>query len=323
MFSLYGQSQKLKPGILENLDEHMRAFDTVKSAKVLEQDMLQGIDVMVYDIQDVGTRIYTYTATMAYCMEACAQNGIAFIVLDRPNPINGIDMEGPILEYPQYSSFVGLYPVPVRHGMTSGELALLFNENYLEEKADLTVIPMEGWERDMWFDQTSIPWVPPSPNMPSLETATVYPGQVFLEGTNISEGRGTDHPFELFGAPWIKGCELTKELNALHLPGIFFKEEQFTPEFSKFRSELCGGVRILIQARQEYKPFATALFILKTTAKNYAEHFVFYDDYFDQIIGNSKVRDKLVDDLSIPEILKTYDSQIEQFDETRKPFLLY
>jgi len=196
---------------------------------------------MIFFFLDVGTRIYTYISTMAYAMEACAQNKIEFIVLDRPNPINGLAVEGPILEYPQYSSFVGLYPIPIRHGLTAGELAKLFNQKYLKKKVSLQVIPMQGWQRKMWYDQTGLPWVSPSPNMPTLTTATVYPGQVFLEGTNVSEGRGTTKPFELFGAPWIDGYELTKRLNSLLLPGAAFREAWFTPTFSKWRcSNTCS-----------------------------------------------------------------------------------
>jgi len=207
VFSLYGQSKKPVPGMIKNIDQYMRTFDTKIEGKVPEDSMVGSLDILIFDIQDVGTRIYTYIATMAYCMEACVQNNIEFIVLDRPNPINGRDLEGPILEYPEFSSFVGLYPIPVRHGMTVGELAKLFNDKFLSKKVGLTVIPMEGWKRQMWFDETSLPWVIPSPNMPLLQTATLYPGQVFLEGTNISEGRGTTKPFEFFGAPWIDGYE--------------------------------------------------------------------------------------------------------------------
>ena len=177
--------------------------------------MLQSVDVMVFDLQDVGTRVYTYIATMAYAMQACAEAGIPFIVLDRPNPIGGVAMEGPILEYPKYSSFIGLYPIPLRHGMTVGELARLFNEKFLPHRANLTVVPMENWTRGEWFDETSLPWVMPSPNLPTLDSATVYPGQVLLEGTDLSEGRGTTKPFEIFGAPWIDGFTLAKALNAL------------------------------------------------------------------------------------------------------------
>jgi uncharacterized protein YbbC (DUF1343 family) len=184
VFSLYGQSFKPAPGMLKNIDEYMRSFDTREAGKVPEAGMVEGIDVLVFDIQDVGTRVYTYVATMAYAMQAAAESGIDFLVLDRPVPINGVDLEGAVLEYPEFSSFIGLFPIPLRFGMTAGELAKLFNDKFLARTARLTVVPMEGWTRTMWFDETGLPWVIPSPNMPTLDTATVYPGLVAIEGTS-------------------------------------------------------------------------------------------------------------------------------------------
>ncbi|MCX7975154.1 MAG: DUF1343 domain-containing protein, partial [Candidatus Aminicenantes bacterium] len=253
VFSLYGQSFKPPQDMLLHLDEFMRNFDTTEAGKIPEESMVKEIEVMLFDLQDVGTRVYTYIATMAYAMEACAEAGLPFIVLDRPNPINGQAMEGPILKYPEFSSFIGLYPIPLRHGMTVGELALLINDKYLKKKAKLFVIPMEGWKRKMWFDETGLPWVIPSPNMPTLDTATVYPGQVLFEGTNVSEGRGTTKPFELCGAPWIDGYELAKKMNSLNLPGVRFREAWFTPTFSKYRGELCGGVQIHVFNRDLFQ----------------------------------------------------------------------
>jgi uncharacterized protein YbbC (DUF1343 family) len=260
---------------------------------------------------------------MAYCMQASAENGVDFIVLDRPNPINGEDLEGPLLEYPEYSSFVGLYPIPVRHGMTAGELAELFNEKFLEKKANLTVIPMQGWEREMWYDETSLPWVIPSPNMPTLDTATAYPGQVFLEGTNISEGRGTTKPFEIFGAPWIDGYELVKKLNELNLEGIKFREAWFSPTFSKYKGELCGGAQIHVIDRNQYKPFESSLHIIKTVMKMYPRHFKFHNEYFDKIMGTSKVRQALEKWIDVKDIIKSYKGELDNFLVLRKPYLLY
>ncbi len=197
VFSLYGQTQKPPADMLTNIDKYMRSHDTRRDRNKVEAGMMNSIDVMVFDLQDVGTRIYTYAATMAGAMQAAAEANVPFIVLDRPNPVGGAVMEGPILEYPKYSSFIGLYPIPLRHGMTVGELAQLFNEKYLAKKCRLVVVPMENWTRDEWFDETSLPWAPPSPNLPTPDSATVYPGQVILEGTNLSEGRGTTKPFEL------------------------------------------------------------------------------------------------------------------------------
>ncbi|MDD8030611.1 MAG: DUF1343 domain-containing protein [Acidobacteriota bacterium] len=323
VFSLYGQSLRPHPGMLKNIDDYMRSFDTQITGKVPEKNMIEEIEVMIFDIQDVGTRVYTYIATMAYAMEACAELGIDFIVLDRPNPINGLFLEGAILKYPDFSSFVGLYPIPLRHGMTAGELANLFNDRFLGKKVGLTVIPVEGWKREMWFDQTGLPWVMPSPNMPTLETATVYPGQVYLEGTNISEGRGTTRPFELFGAPWIDGHELSEKLNQLGLPGVIFREAWFTPSFSKFQGQLCGGCQLHITDRDSFAPFLTTLWIIRTVLDRYPDDFNFHPEYFDKIMGNSEIRQALQSGLSPEEIVKSLESGLKEFEKLRKPFLLY
>ncbi|MDH5468247.1 MAG: DUF1343 domain-containing protein [Candidatus Aminicenantes bacterium] len=323
VFSLYGQSLKPAKGMFKDIDEYMRSFDTQKVGKIPEHSMVESIDVLIFNIQDVGTRIYTYVATMAYCMEASAENDIEFIVLDRPNPINGISMEGPLLEYPEYSSFVGLYPVPVRHGMTMGELANYFNDKFLQKKASLTVIPMQGWRREMWHDETSLPWIIPSPNMPALDTATVYPGQVFLEGTNVSEGRGTTKPFELFGAPWIDGYSLTKELNRLNLPGVKFREAWFTPTFSKYKGELCGGAEIHVVDRNQYRSFDSSLFIIKTILEMYPENFKFHTEYFDKIMGTSKIREAIEEGTEVRDIVSIYQEELSRFSKQRESYLLY
>jgi uncharacterized protein YbbC (DUF1343 family) len=323
VYSLYGHSHKFDNASSLDMDESMRTFDTVDDGKLIETSMIENIDVLVFDIQDVGTRIYTYIATMAYALQACAENNKEFIVLDRPNPINGIDMEGTILEYPEYSSFVGLYPIPVRHGMTIGELARLFNTNFLSHKTNLTVIPMKGWERCMWFDDTALPWISPSPNMPSLNTAIVYPGQVFLEGTNVSEGRGTERPFELFGAPWIDGTHLVKILNSLELAGVQFRGVSFTPHFSKYKGQLCQGAQIHVSDRTCFKPFATSMNIIQTIREMNAEQFMFHTDYFDKIMGSAKVREALEDQLDMQEIMNRVSSGLDDFEELRKSHLLY
>ncbi len=323
VFSLYGQSMRPSPLMLKNIDQIMRDFDVKKEEKAPKKEMLKEIEIMVFDIQDVGTRIYTYIATMAYCMEVCASEKIPFVVLDRPNPINGISMEGPILKYPEFSSFVGVYPIPVRHGMTVGELAELFNKRFMKEKVELKVVPMKGWKRDMWFDETDLPWVIPSPNMPTLETATVYPGQVFLEGTNISEGRGTTRPFEIFGAPWIDGYELARKLNSLNLSGVKFREAWFTPTFSKYKEELCGGCQIHVTDRKKFKPFETTLHILKTVRGMYPDKLKFHDEYFDRIMGNSEIRKMLIENKKMESILKSFEEELNKFKKIRKEFLLY
>lgn len=322
VFSLYGQNMNVPENILSNIDEYMKEFDTKHEGKVPEGEMVEGIDVMIFDIQDVGTRVYTYIATMAYAMDSCAELGIDFIVLDRPNPVGGT-MEGPVLDYPDYSSFVGLYPVPMRHGMTAGELAELFNDRFMSKKVNLTVIPMEGWRRDMWYDETELPWVIPSPNMPAVDTATVYPGQVLIEGTSMSEGRGTTKPFELFGAPWIDGYELARELNALELPGVRFREAWFTPTFSKHKNELCGGVQIHVVNREEYKPFETTLYILEMVNELYPDKLTFDEHYFDRLAGNSWIRENLEQGLPVNEIVERCSEELEEFVEMSREYMIY
>ena len=323
VFSLYGQSHKPPANMLTNIDEYMRTFDTQHTGKQLESGMMQAVDVMVFDLQDVGTRVYTYIATMAYAMQACAESGIPFIVLDRPNPINGVAMEGPILEYPEHSSFIGLYPIPLRHGLTAGELAQLFNEKFLPRKANLTVVPMENWTRDEWFDETSLPWVIPSPNLPTLDAATVYPGQVLLEGTNLSEGRGTTKPFEMFGAPWIDGFTLAKELNALKIPGVKFREAWFTPTFSKHKDQLCGGCQLHVTDRQAYQPIATTLALLRIVQQRYPGKLEFHASYFDKVMGTSKVLQSLQSGVPVEEIVGSFTAGLQDFSKLRQPYLLY
>jgi uncharacterized protein YbbC (DUF1343 family) len=323
VFSLYGQSQKPPQDMLTNIDEYMRTYDTQHTGKTLEREMLRAVDVMVFDLQDVGTRVYTYIATMAYAMQAAAQAGIPFVVLDRPNPINGDVMEGPILEFPAHSSFIGLYPVPLRHGMTAGELARLFNGKFLPRKVELTVVPMEGWCRAAWFDATALPWVLPSPNLPTLDAATVYPGQVILEGTNLSEGRGTTKPFELFGAPWIDGYVLARELNALELAGARFREAWFTPTFSKFVGERCGGCQLHVVDRETFRPVTATLAILQTVKKVYGPKLELHAEYFDKVMGTSRVRKAFERGESFDKIIASFTVGLAEFAPQRAAFLLY
>jgi uncharacterized protein YbbC (DUF1343 family) len=325
VFSLYGQSLKPEPGMLKDMDAYMRSFDgdAKGQGKIPEGTMIKDVNALVFDIQDVGTRVYTYPATMAYAMQSAAEAGIPFIVLDRPNPINGLIMEGPVLEYPAFSSFIGLYPIPERHGMTVGELALMINDRFLEKKADLTVVPMHGWRRDMWFDDTGLPWVIPSPNMPTLDTAIVYPGQVCLEGTNVSEGRGTTRPFEMFGAPWIDGFDLARKLNGLALPGVAFREAWFTPSFSKFAGETCGGAQLHVTERNSYRPYETALHIIKTIREMYPDKFEFHAEYFDKVMGTGKVREALEKGIDVAALLQSFEPGLKAFEKAREPYLLY
>ncbi len=233
--------------------------------------MLRDLDALVVDLQDVGSRYYTFIWTLYLCMRACERHDVGVVVLDRPNPISGAMTEGPVLD-PNYKSFVGMHPIPVRHGKTIGELARQFQEEAFP-KCRLSILPMKNWERAMWFDQTGLPWVMPSPNMSTLDTATVYPGMCLLEGTNISEGRGTTRPFEIFGAPFIDAEELCRELNDPRLPGVYFRENYFQPTFHKFAGELCGGAQLHVLDRNIFRPFETGVAIIRCIRKLYPEKF--------------------------------------------------
>jgi len=323
VFSLYGQTHKPPPDILTNIDQYMRSFDTQHEGKQVEAGMLQSVDMMVFNLQDVGTRVYTYIATMAYAMQAAADANIPFVVLDRPNPVNGVAMEGPVLEYPEHSSFIGLYPIPLRYGMTAGELAQLFNQKFLRKKCRLTVVPMENWTRNEWFDETSLPWVLPSPNLPTPASATVYPGQVILEGTNLSEGRGTTKPFEMFGAPWIDGFLLAQKLNALKRPGVKFREVYFTPTFSKFSGQQCGGCQLHVTDRNIYQPVATTLAVLSEVRRLYGDKLELHASYFDKVLGTSTVREALERGEPAATIVAGYQLGLDEFAKQRQPFLLY
>ena len=234
-------------------------------------EMLRGLDAMLIDLQDIGARYYTFIWTMFLCMRACEDVDVAVIVSDRPNPINGTTTEGPLLKA-EYRSFVGMHPIPVRHGKTIGELATQFQREAFP-KCGLTVLPMKNWERTMWFDDTGLPWVMPSPNIPTLATATVYPGMCLLEATNISEGRGTTRPFEIFGAPWVDPEAITSELNRRRLPGVYFRETFFQPTFHKFAGELCGGAQIHVTDRASFQPFATGVEVIRCIRRMYANYF--------------------------------------------------
>ena len=235
------------------------------------RQMLQNLDVFLIDLQDVGARYYTFIWTMYLCLRVCQESDTPVVVLDRPNPINGVSTEGPLLD-PAYRSFVGMHPLPIRHGRTIGELAQLFRDEAFP-RCRVTVLPMKGWKREMWFDETGLAWVMPSPNMPTLDTATVYPGMCLLEGTNVSEGRGTTRPFELFGAPFIDAEALSREFNQLGLPGAHFRPSWFQPAFHKFAGELCGGAQLHVSDRNLFMPFRTGLEIIRTIRRMYHESF--------------------------------------------------
>ena len=258
---------------------------------------LEGIDVLIYDMQDVGARYYTYISTLLHAMEVSADHGIEFLVTDRPNPIACTAVEGPLLER-GFESFVGIHRVPVRYGLTIGELATLLKAERVPA-CHLNVAWMHGYERGMWFDDTGLQWVPPSPNMPTLTTAILYPGLCLFEGTNMSEGRGTTKPFEYIGAPWCNGERWAEPLNALSLPGVLFRPVVFTPapvaESTKHAQQTCGGVAIHITDRERFLPIETAIHMLSTLTTEYRDHFAFRPAHFDRLAGNSWLRDALLD----------------------------
>jgi len=293
-------------------------------------EMLADVDVLVFDIQDVGTRVYTFNYTMALAMEAARECGKRFIVLDRPNPICGAQVEGNILE-PEFRSFVGMFPIPMRHGMTTGELALMFNREF-GIGCELEVVRMEGWRRTMWYEETRLPWVMPSPNIPTVDTAAVFPGGVMIEGTNVSEGRGTTRPFEIIGAPFIGPSELIDQLRTNHLPGVVFRPLHFQPTFHKFAGELCGGLQIHVTERQSFKPVITCVAIISAIRRLYPDYFEWkqppyeyvYDKLpFDVIGGGSKLREQIEAGIAVPEIEKSWRTGLNEFAERRREYLMY
>jgi uncharacterized protein YbbC (DUF1343 family) len=289
------------------------------------QEMLSGIDALVYDLQNVGARFYTFITTMLLAMQAACERGVEFIVLDRPNPIGGDRVEGTVLQH-NFKSFVGAHPIPIRHGMTIGELALLFKAE-LGLDLQLEVVPMCGWTRSMWYDQTGLPWVPPSPNMPTIETATLYPGTCLIEGTNLSEGRGTTKPFEWIGAPWIDSERWAETLNNLDLPGTHFRPIHFTPTFSKYADQPCHGVQVYATDRDRFRPVEVALHLIATAQCDYPNRFEFRQNsgryFFDLLAGTDELRLRLMERESPTEIVQSWEEEMEKFTERCRPHLLY
>jgi uncharacterized protein YbbC (DUF1343 family) len=298
--------------------------------RVPTEEMLEGLDAVVFDIQDVGSRYYTYIWTMAHAMEACARDDVELIVLDRPNPIDGVHVEGNLIEG-SYLSFVGLYPIPNRHGMTAGEIARLVNDEFGVE-CRLSVVEMKGWRRSEWFDDTGLPWVMPSPNMPTLETATVYPGACLIEGTNLSEGRGTTRPFEIMGAPWIDGTKLVVALEDEDLPGVRFRPVCFEPTFQKFHGKLCGGVQQHITDREAYRPLRTGYALIRAARRLWPDEFGWRPPPYeyelerpaiDILAGNGSIREQLERDAPLSEIEDAWQVDLARFKEIRERYLIY
>lgn len=281
--------------------------------------MLAGIDTLVFDIQDIGTRFYTYISTMGHAMEAAAEEGIRFVVLDRPNPINGIDVSGPMLD-PGRESFVAFYRLPLRHGMTIGELALLFKDK-LNLKLDLQIVQLEGWRRSDFFDATGLKWVNPSPNMRNLMEAILYPGIGLLETTNLSVGRGTDTPFEIIGAPWLDSVALARALTARDLPGVRFYPVEFTPEASKFSGERCRGVNIVIVDRRAFQPITTGLEIARRMRVLHPDDWQLSG--YDRLLRNQRILDALRDEKTVAEMEAIYRPAVNEFRRVRADYLLY
>ncbi|MFG2297449.1 exo-beta-N-acetylmuramidase NamZ domain-containing protein [Streptomyces sp. NPDC048603] len=281
-----------------------------------------GVDTVVFDIQDVGARFYTYVWTLYDCMRAAALAGRAVVVLDRPNPVGGRRAAGPVLER-AYASFVGREPVALAHGMTAAELALLFNGEFLKDRpARLSTVRMAGWRRDAFFGDTGLPWVPPSPNMPTPDTALAYAGTCPFEGTNLSEGRGTTTPFEVVGAEGVDR-RWAEAANALELPGVWFRETYFTPSFSKFAGRTCGGVRVLVHDRAAFEPVRAGIGLLVTARRSWSGFAWRPDHWIDKLTGSDRVR-RLVDaGAGVEEVVADWEAGLARFAEVREQYLLY
>lgn len=294
-------------------------------------EMLGGVDLLLVDMQDIGARFYTYPWTMVHVLAAAGQMGIPVWVLDRPNPIGGLarDADGPLLDM-RFASLVGLYPVPIRHSLTMGELARYVNGEY-NLGCDLRVIPMAGWRREMWWEETGLDFVPMSPNSPGLDMAVLYPGTCLIEGTNVSEGRGTTRPFEWIGAPWINGPELAQALNALELPGVRWRAIYFTPSFHKFAGQECQGVQPHVRDRRALRPVALGLHLVDTLRRLYPQQFAWREDQrpdrpgwpFDRLMGTDTVRLALEAGEPATAIIAAWAPGVAHFVNRRTPYLLY
>ena len=285
--------------------------------------MLEGVDVLLFDMQDIGARYYTYVSTMALAMEAAGEQDIPFIVLDRPNPVRGDVVQGNLLK-PGYETFVGMYPVPMRHGMTAGELAQLYVGEFGLE-VDLHVVPLDGWTRDMTFDQTQLPWVPPSPNMPSLESALAYPGTCLFEGTPISVGRGTDRAFQWVGAPWLDGVQLAESLNGYGINGVRFESTTFTPRNAgdrKFEGQEVSGV-LLIPESTDYDASKAAVAMLLETYSMSGDNWLWAEAHFDRLAGTDSLRLSIEAGADFTELTSAWESETQAFEQLRDPYLIY
>lgn len=337
--ALFGPQHGIRGDVQDNMIETGHTVDSRTELPIYSlysetreptEDMLANVDALVFDLQDVGCRVYTFIYTMANAMRACARYGKKMFILDRPNPINGNAIEGNILEL-GHESFVGLYPIPMRHGMTVGELAQLFNEDF-ELHCELEVVTMDGWSREDFYDETDAPWVMPSPNMPTCETAVVFPGTVYFEGTQASEGRGTTRPFEIIGAPYVNSYEYADALNLLELPGVTFRAVEFLPTFQKHAKTLCGGAFVHVLDRNSFESVLTGVAMVKVMFDLYGETFkwkeppyeyVYDRNPFDVIHGSTKLRETFEAGVSIKDIKDSWKAGEENFRQLRKKYLLY
>ena len=337
--AIFGPQHGFHSDLQENMIESPHAHDARRRVPVHSlysetreptAEMLAGIDIVVIDLQDVGTRIYTYIYTMANCLRAARRHGIPVVVCDRPNPINGDDIEGATLD-PQYESFVGQFPIPMRHGLTIGEAARLFNEHF-GLNARLDVVPMDGWQRSMFYDETGLPWVLPSPNIPTLDTAVVYPGAVLFEGTVLSEGRGTNRPFEFIGAPWIDGERFADAMNARQIPGARFRPAFFEPTFHKHKKTLCGGCQIHVTDRRALPSMRVAVEMLDEFRREAPAQPLWRDPPYeyehvklpiDILYGSEGLRKGIDSGLAPAAIMKDWRRDEDAFRDLRRKFLLY
>ena len=308
----------------------LAAYSLYGESRKPSAEMLADVDVIVFDVQDVGTRVYTFIYTMALAMQAASEYGKRFVVLDRPNPIGGIEIEGNVHE-PEFASFVGMYPIPMRHGMTVGELALMFKGEFGID-CELDVIAMEGWRREMWYEESGLPWVLPSPNIPTIDTAVVYPGSVMVEGTEVSEGRGTTRPFEILGAPYVDPGRLIDELKRDTPPGATFRPHYFQPTFHKFVGRMCGGVQIHVTQRRTFRPVITGIAIISAIHRLYPGEFAWKQppyEYvsdklpFDVITGTSRLREQIEAGVSAAHIAESWSESLTKFGKLREKYLLY
>jgi uncharacterized protein YbbC (DUF1343 family) len=337
--AIFGPQHGFRSDVQDNMIETPHADDARRRVPVYSlysdtreptAEMLTGLDALVIELQDVGTRIYTYVYTMANCLKAARRHGVPVVVCDRPNPIGGVAVEGPLLDE-RFTSFVGQYPIPMRHGMTVGELARLFNDHF-GIGAGLDVATMSGWSRTAYFDATGLPWVLPSPNLPTLDSAVVYPGTVLFEGTNVSEGRGTTKPFELIGAPWVDPEPFAAELNARALPGVHFRPVVFEPTFQKHARIACGGCQVHVTNRTTFRAVETGAVLVEAFKRAGPGRFRWLEPPYeyertkvpiDVLYGSSALRDGLDAGTSASNIAREWTSALQTFLAVREQFLLY